>query len=189
MICAASATPRALELVSPDASLRASYRALLAEFLARQETLVPFVLGFDPTDFDAMLARLADCARGVDLPEGFVAHSTYWLVENGAKVVGVSNIRHALTPALRQEGGNIGYGIRPTCRRRGLGTAILRLSLRRAQALGLAQVLVTCAKENVASAKVIRANGGVLQSEEYLDHRREVVQRYLISVADGGQPF
>ena len=169
-----------VELISPHAALCNSYRALVNEFLERDEDLVPFVLEFEHTDFSAFLARLSDCSRGVGLPERFVPHSTYWLVKNKAHVVGVSNIRHSLTPKLRREGGNIGYGIRPSARGQRLGAEILRLSLQRAWGLGLTDVLITCGKANVASATVIRRNGGVLESEEFLQQRGEIVQRYSI---------
>ncbi len=172
-----------LGLVRPSAHLQDSYRALIAEFVAHGDALVPFTLSFDNSDFDAFLSRLSDCAVGVGVPDGFVAHSTYWLVRDGKEVVGVSNIRHALTPALLREGGSIGYGIRPTARRQGLGNALLRLSVLRAAELGITRVLVTCGKQNVASAGVIVRNGGVLESEEYLAERGEVVQRYWISPA------
>lgn len=171
----------ALALLPPSAHLRDAYRALVAEFVAHGDALVPFTLAFENTDFDAFLSKLGDCARGVGVPDGFVAHSTFWLVRGGTEVVGVSNIRHALTPALLREGGSIGYGIRPAARRQGLGNAILRLSLPRAAELGVSHVLVTCGKQNVASAGVILRNGGVLESEEYLADRGEVIQRYWIT--------
>ena len=171
---------QSVELVGPNAALRDSYRSLVAEFSATGEKLIPFVLAFDHADFDAFLASLDACSRGIDLPAGFVAHSTYWLVRARADVVGVSNIRHALTDKLRREGGNIGYGIRPSARRSGFGKMILRKSLERAAELGIANVLVTCGKANVGSAKTILRNGGVLDSEEYLSERGEIVQRYWI---------
>lgn len=170
-----------LVLVPPSAHLRDSYRALVAEFVAYGNALVPFTLSFDHTDFDAFLSKLTDCAKGVGVPDGFVAHSTFWLVRDWTEVVGVSNIRHSLTPALLREGGSIGYGIRHTARRQGLGSAILRLSLLRAAHLGVERALLTCAKHNVESAGVIVRNGGVLDSEEFLAYRGEVVQRYWIS--------
>lgn len=172
-----------LQLVHPIAHLQDSYRALIAEFSANGDPLVPFTLAFDNTDFDAFLAKLGDCANGIGVPDGFVAHSTFWLVRDDKEVVGVSNIRHALTPALLREGGSVGYGIRPTFRRQGLAVAILRLSLLRAAELGLSRVLVTCDKHNIASAKTIMRNGGVLESEEYLADRGKVVQRYWITPA------
>ncbi len=172
-----------VELVRPDASLRDSYRSLIAEFATTGEKLVPFVLAFEHADFDVFLSRLDACSRGIDLPKGFVAHSTYWLVRGQSEVVGVSNIRHQLTDALRREGGNIGYGIRPSARRSGLGIMILRKSLARAAELGITRVLVTCAKANIGSARTILRNGGVLESEEFLSDRGEIVQRYWISNA------
>lgn len=173
------------ELVKPDLALRESYRGLVDEFVAAGESLVPFVLAFDNADFPALLARLANCARGSDIPAGFVAHSTWWLVRDRTSVVGVANIRHALNDGLRREGGHIGYGIRPSARRQGLGIAILRQSLLRAAKLGVTRVLVTCAKANVGSAKAIMRNGGVLESEEYLPARDEIVQRYWIESRPG----
>ena len=169
-----------IELVSPEPAYRDSYRGMVAEVAAAGEKPVPFVLDFEHDDFDALLGRLERCARGIGLPAGFVAHSTYWLVRDRTEVVGVSNIRHALTDSLRREGGNIGYGIRPSARRQGLGIAILRTSLVRAAALGIDRVLVTCAKANVGSARSILRNGGVLESEEYLADRGEIVQRFWI---------
>ncbi len=169
-----------VELVRPSAELRDSYRGLVGEFTAAGEKLIPFVLAFDHYDFGAFLRQLDGFAHGIGLPDGFVAHSTHWLVRDRTEVVGVANIRHQLTPALRREGGNIGYGIRPSARRQGLGTTILREALRHACALGIARVLVTCAKTNVGSARSILHNGGRLDSEEYLPDRNEIVQRYWI---------
>lgn len=146
------AKPPQLALIRPNANLRDSYCALIAEFVANGDALVPFTLSFDHTDFDKFLTKLDDCYRGVGIPNGFVPHSTFWLVRGGNEVVGVSNIRHTLTPALLREGGHIGYGIRPAYRRQGLGIAILR-------------------------------NGGILESEEYVADRGEVVQRYWIAPA------
>ena len=173
----------ALELVRPTGQLRESYRGLVAEFVANGDSLVPFTLAFGNADFDAFLSKLSDCSAGVGLPNGFVAHSTFWLVRDSDTVVGVSNVRHSLTPALCREGGNIGYGIRPSARRQGLGVAILQQSLARAAELGLSRVLVTCGKQNLASARTILRNGGVLESEEYLASRGEVVQRYWVTNA------
>jgi predicted acetyltransferase len=175
-----SATQPSLQLVHPATNLRDSYRSPLAEFVDSGEALVPFTLAFDNADFPAFLSRLEDCAAGAGIPDGFVAHSTFWMVRDATEVVGVSNIRHALTPALCREGGNIGHGIRPSARRQGLGAAILHASLRRAANLGLSDLLLTCSKQNVASAKTIMRNGGVLQSEEYLADHDDIVQRYWI---------
>jgi predicted acetyltransferase len=168
-------------LVVPSAPYKDSYRALVAEFVARGEPLIPFTLSFPHENFEAFLAQLAGCERGIGIPEDFVPHSTFWLVR-GDEVVGVSNLRHALNDKLRAEGGHIGYGIRPSARGQGLGTVILRLTLREAARRGIGRVMLTCAKPNAASAAVIAANGGDLESETYVEARGEVVQRWWIAV-------
>jgi predicted acetyltransferase len=57
---------------------------------------------------------------------------------------------------------------------------VLRLTLQEAGKLGVTQALLTCGKDNVRSAMVIRANGGVLDSEEFVAEEGEIVQRYLV---------
>jgi predicted acetyltransferase len=161
-------------------ALEASYRGHVAEFVARGEPFIPFPIGFDLSDFGALLKKLDDCSRGVGIPDGFAAHSTYWMVRDGIEVVGVSNLRHALTPRLLREGGHIGYGIRPSARGQGLGIEILRLTLERAVEIGLKEALITCDKANVASARVIIRNGGILDSEIFLEERGVYLQRYWI---------
>lgn len=168
-----------LRFEDPHSGLQDSYRGLVQEFLDRGEQLVPFPLAFANGDFPAFLASLQDCSIGEGPATGFVPHSTHWLVDNG-EVVAVSNLRHRLTDALRREGGNIGYGVRPSARRRGFATEILRRTLQQARELGLAEALITCGKENVASVKTILRNGGVFESEEFLPERDEIVQRYKI---------
>lgn len=173
----------AIVFEEPHAGLADSYRSLVREFSNAGEPLVPFVLAIPADDFGEFLGRLAACARGEGLPPGFVPHSTYWLVENG-EVVAVSNLRHELTDALRRHGGNIGYGVRPSARRRGLATMVLGRTLERARQRGLAEALLTCAKANVGSVRAIQNNGGELTSEELIPERGEVVQRWRIDLSN-----
>lgn len=168
-----------LQFEEPHQGLQDSYRDLIREFRDAGEPLHPFSLTFPSEDFHAFVAHLAARARGEGVPPGFVASSTYWLVSDDV-VVGVADLRHSLTDALRREGGNIGYGVRPSARRRGFAGMLLRNTLVRARELGLQEVLITCAKTNVASARTILGKGGVLLSEDLLPERGEVVQRYRI---------
>ena len=175
-----------LQLETPRLDRGDSYRALVREFAERGEPLVPFVLAFPNEDFDAFLSQLSACSKGENLPAGFVPHSTFFLVRNDTEVVGISNLRHQLTEKLRHEGGNIGYGVRPSARGSGFATFLLRCTLDRAREIGLSEALLTCGKNNIASVRTILRNGGELLSEEYLESRGEVVQRYRISLDGTG---
>jgi len=61
--------------------------------------------------------------------------------------------------------GHIGYSVVPWKQRRGHATRALALLLPEAGARGLEHVEITTTPENIASQKVIRANGGVLVEE------------------------
>ena len=74
-------------------------------------------------------------------------------------------MRHRLTEFLRDVGGHVGYYVRPSRRRRGHATAMLRAVLPYAADLGLERVLVTCDDTNEGSRRVIEAAGGVLEDQ------------------------
>ncbi len=64
---------------------------------------------------------------------------------------------------MREIGGHIGHDIRPSARRRGHATAMLAAALPVARSLGINPALLTCDENNIASRRVIEANGGVLE--------------------------
>lgn len=138
----------------------------------------------DAEDFAVFLGRCRDEEEGrVAVPAG-VPVSSFWLVEDD-RILGSSRLRHRLTPELDREGGNIGYDIRPSERRRGFATLLLRLTLGRAAILGLERARITCDADNIGSIRVIEKNGGVLEDEVPSDERAVMIRRYWI--ACGGQ--
>lgn len=167
-------------LVKPTAHLEESHASLVREFVARGEPLVPCVLAEVDDDFAEYVARLARYSEGADLQSGFVPSSTFWLVGEDDEIFAVSNLRHDLTERLLSYGGHIGFGVRPSARRRGHATEILRLTLLEARRLGIREVLVTCDKDNIGSAKAIVRNGGVFADEQYSEEHSATVQRYWI---------
>ncbi|HHV97890.1 MAG TPA: GNAT family N-acetyltransferase [Clostridiaceae bacterium] len=116
-----------------------------------------------------------------NIPEDRVPAYTYFYVrEDDDKIIGIINIRLALNDFLRKEGGHIGYCIRPTERRKGYGTRMLKEALEFLKPIGLTNIIITCGKENLASAGVIKNCGGVLEAEFYSDVFNQVIQRYRI---------
>ena len=129
--------------------------------------------------FDRWVRYRLDRARPeVPRPTGHVPSSVLWIGgDDPDEYLGSLSIRHALTPYLLEVAGHVGYSVRPTARRRGVATEALRLALPEAARLGLDRVLVTCDTDNVASARVIEANGGVLEDV------RGVKRRYWVATA------
>ncbi|MEF2965852.1 GNAT family N-acetyltransferase [Paenibacillus sp. M1] len=168
-----------LRLVKPQAELKTEYLSFYREWKKSGEDMVPWVISKDPSDFQAMLTSLSDNEAGIGLPDGWVSDSTFWLIDNNNRVVGAVNIRHQLSEYLYHAGGHIGYGIRPSERRKGYATKLLELSLVEAKKLGIEEVLVVCDADNVGSEKTIIKNGGEPDSD-YVEGNGNVIKRYWI---------
>ena len=132
----------------------------------------------DYHDFDRYLREL----ELKEPADGKVSDTVFFLLdEERDRLLGAVNIRHYLNAYLLKEGGHIGDGIRPTERRKGYATELLRLALIECKALGIERALVTCEKDNVGSAKAIQNNGGVLENE-FVNEKGNIEQRYWIRV-------
>jgi len=127
----------------------------------------------------AELLRYADPSEPV--PEDRVHCDYYWITDDPETVVGFLALRHELNAWLLEEGGHIGYSIRPSRRREGHASRALALALRRAGELGIEQALVTCDEDNLASARTIEKNGGVYEDT------RNGKRRYWISTSAGAE--
>ena len=92
---------------------------------------------------------------------------TFLLIrENDNKIVGSINIRWNLNDAMLNFGGHIGYGIRPTERRKGYNKINLYLGMIEAKKVGLDKVMLDCDVNNLGSDKTLKALGGILERTE-----------------------
>ncbi|HET9499323.1 MAG TPA: GNAT family N-acetyltransferase [Marmoricola sp.] len=163
--------------VRPDVRFRASYLAAMAEYADEGRGGDGSGIGHDLDRYgatwateDGFAAFVDDKLReAVDQPRpGWVHNTNLWWVdgpEGAEEYVGRMSIRHRLNDGLLELGGHIGYDVRRSRRRRGHATAMLREALPVARRLGIGKALVTCDSDNVASRRVIEANGGVLEDQ------------------------
>ena len=134
-------------------------------------------------DYDEWLLKIEKDLDLPNIPKEKVPANTYFVVrESDNKIIGMVNIRHKLNEFLLNEGGHIGYSIRPTERKKGYGTIMLKLALQKCRELNLNRVLITCDKINIASAKVIQNNNGILENEIFSETFAEIIQRYWIDL-------
>jgi len=130
-----------------------------------------------PAGFAAWVARLTDQS---DPAMDFGKHRCVyrWIVESD-RVLGGIALRHGSDDYVRWAG-HIGYGIRPSARRRGLATWAMGRMLDEARVLGLDRVLAVCAVDNVASVKTVERCGGVF--EGIRDTKFGPARRYWIDL-------
>jgi len=127
-----------------------------------------FVNGFFVERFEQFqekLKRNVWLAKGIDLEPQLVPQTVYWFYVNDVPV-GYGKLRHRLNDQLRLHGGHIGYVIRPSERGRGYAVLLLRELLRAADAIGLADALLTCDEHNTPSRRAIERNGGLMIEQE-----------------------
>ena len=168
---------RNMSLIEPNAELKTEFLQMSEEYAAAGDNRYQSAV----EDFEAYLERLASDALGVNLPSDRAPQTVFWLVGDG-RIFGQSKLRHRLTPELEDEGGHIGYDIRPSARRKGYGTLILELTLKKAENLGLNRVLLTCDADNTASAKIIEKNGGNLSGQAVSRISGKLIFQYWIQL-------
>lgn len=110
---------------------------------------------------------------------------SHMLQEDVELLVGMINIRLVLNDNLWKFGGHIDYSIRPSERRKGYNKVNLYLALKVCQNHGIEVVLLDCDKDNIGSAKTMRALGGKLLREhtyQVTPGEDTTVQQYVIDV-------
>jgi predicted acetyltransferase len=170
-----------LLLVFPDENYRAAWRSIVAEMEAETADITPHALKHHAKDYDEYLQTIRSMASGLNLPIGKVRSEIYFLVIEGqSRILGAIDIRMELNEYLLNYGGNIGYGIRPTERRKGYATLMLKLALEVCRERKMQKVLVTCDADNIGSRRTIEKNGGILENIVSIDG--ENLMRFWIPI-------
>ena len=175
----------------PDLALATTWAAAIGEFHAAGEQ---HIHGAGLWEFDHLDVTREGCRTvaahlraqsdpATEMPDGKVHCSYFWITDGpGAdrELVGFLAVRHTLNDWLLNEGGHIGYGIRPSRRKQGYATRALRLSLGAAAGLGIERALLTCDDDNEPSRRTIERCGGVYEDT------RNGKRRYWIDTAAHG---
>ncbi len=169
-----------LKLVEPNTDYEHDFMEMLNEF-KDSGGAIPFVMHFNKDVFQDILLAAIENSKGANVTPNMEASTTWWLCDSENRLIGIVNIRHSLNEYLENFGGHIGYGIRPLERQKGYATQLLSLALDKCKEMGLERVLITCAKENIASQKVILKNGGLFEDEKQYEGIN--ILRYWIAIS------
>jgi predicted acetyltransferase len=168
-----------LTLVEPSLTFKDACLDAVCEFHAAGEyTVDAEQLG---AKFEDLIARLAAAKDPANAPPGELPYEDFWLME-GDKWIGKLTLRTTINVKYLHAGGHIGYEIRPSRRRQGYGTVLLRMGLEKARERGLQRVLLTCDETNFGSRKVIENNGGHLENSVQVEGQTVLKMRYWISL-------
>lgn len=164
-----------------------------ADLPAAKEYRAEFLVHGDSMDGCSNLRRFEDMNDWYDwickaehretCPPTWMPDSQYIsLRKSDGRLIGMLDIRHELNDMCLKFFGNIGYSIRPSERRKGYANQQLSLAKQICKDMGMAQILISCHKENTASAKAIQSNGGILENEVVDERNGEILQRYWITL-------
>ncbi|MCL9782006.1 GNAT family N-acetyltransferase [Vibrio sp. S4M6] len=153
-----------LSLISPSTDFHSAFQQFYFDFVHNDPSNADFYSAGNE-DFTGYVGQLINESKGKNLLPGYVPCSHFWLIDGRKEIHGALRVRHNLNSKwLQNEGGHIGYDIKPSSRRKGFGSQMLRLGLYKAQSLGIDSIMVTADDDNVGSRKVIEANGGRLEN-------------------------
>ena len=164
-----------VELREPRLEDKATILEMLADFEATGGRHDGFFGGADFV-YEDWLKTIQLAEVGLGLPEGFVPYIQLVAFATDGQAVGFLNLRLLLNDHLLQEGGHIGYSIRPSARGKGLAKEQLRQGLQVAKSKNIKRALVTCDEDNEASRRTILSAGGIY--ENTIDKS----QRYWIDI-------
>jgi predicted acetyltransferase len=163
-------------LLEPSQNYRTPFLSMAQDW--RDHAYDRYRLALD--DFDAYLANLENLHHLDRLPPGWVPSTEFWLEDDQDHIVACVRLRFQLTPALEIEGGHVGYDVRPSFRRRGFGTAALRLVLPEARQRGLLRVRITVDADNLPSIRIIERNGGLFSGETISPKSGKPIRQYWL---------
>ena len=149
-----------ITLKSPIKENEAEALAFKKEFIDNGEQTINGSELLDQMDsYDEWLKSVSDNTSQETVNPSWVVTDTYFAFDENDRLVGVIDLRHELKGFLK-DFGNSGYSVRPSERRKGYATEMLRLIIERAAEIGLGKLQLSVERTNAPSVKTILKNGG-----------------------------
>lgn len=152
-----------IRLVRPTAEFKEKALEFRQEFFDNNEMIINGSELLNKTDsYEEWLKSVTDNMSIETLNPNWVVTDTFFAIDQADKVIGIIDLRHTLNDFLKDLG-NCGYSVRPSERRKGYATEMLRLLLEVASDIGLKELHLSVERGNEPSIKTISKNGGVYE--------------------------
>lgn len=168
-----------VNLIKPSIEYKEQVMEYRNQFITIKDNLAGASYLQNYSEYEDWLSFVLDNEKE-DTKHTEVTANVFLAVNDKNNLVGIINIRHSLNDYLFNYGGHIGYSVKIEERRKGYANEILRLGLVKCQYINIKNVLITCDKNNIGSAKTIVGNGGELENE--ILHDGIIKQRYWITL-------
>lgn len=152
-----------IRLVRPTQELKKKAIDFRQEFFDNDETIINGSELLDKTDnYEDWLKAVTANTKVETVNPSWVVTDTFFAVDETNKIVGIIDLRHTLNDFLKDLG-HCGYSVRPSERRKGYATKMLRLLLSVAKDIGMSELYLSAERDNTPSIKTITKNGGAYE--------------------------
>ena len=169
-----------ITLKRPTKEYESEALAFKQEFFDSGETTINGSELLDQMDsYDEWLKSVTDNISPDTVNLEWVVTDTYFAFDEDDNIVGIIDLRHELNDFLK-DFGNSGYSVRPSQRRKGYATEMLKLIIERARQIGMDKLQLSVKTSNEASVKTITKNGGLY--ERSFSFEGEEADVYIIHI-------
>lgn len=135
------------------------------------------------TNYDEWLEKVIANSCTDTVNPNWVLTDTFFAVRNfDNKIIGIIDLRYQLNEFLKDLG-NCGYSVRPSERKKGYATEMLKQVCQKAKEYGLSVLKLSVEKDNISSIRTIQKNGGAFSYSFHFEDKEADV--YTIKLQEG----